>query len=167
MCNRMQLVLVAIIAMLCGSFGGVVAARYSMRAEANRGLPDAIRARRFEAVARDGSVRMRIDAERQSIELLAANGSQRFQVQLDALEEPALLFRDGAGNVRASLGHDPTDTPEFESNAWSLTFEPQGNSEGYDLASMGIATKEHGQKLRGYVFVRDTSGKFIELNNER
>jgi hypothetical protein len=139
MFNTKQLIIVFLIG-LCAGFGGGGIAVLTMRH--NQGVqpsPDVVRAKQFEVVTTNGTVRARFglkSADHPSLELFAPDGGHRLSLDLDNVGEPVIYLRDDKQNVRTIWGHVGSDTASLEDDNWALSFQLTGEDDA--VAEVGM-----------------------------
>jgi hypothetical protein len=144
-----QIVSAALISILAGLTGGMVAVRVSMRGSNGPDSADVVRAKMFEVIGSDGRVRARFGVhggDEPTMILLGSDGKERLSVGLDNVDEPQLVMSDIRGNPRAFLGHVGSDTASVDDDDWGLSLRGTGSS---DLAEFAVIKSYPSHKYRG------------------
>jgi hypothetical protein len=158
-----QIVAFALVGILAGLTGAIVAVRVSLRGSKVPNSADVVRAKTFEVIASDGRVRARLgvdSGDSPTVTFLGSDGSERLWVGLDNVDEPKLVMSDIKGNPRAFLGHVASDTASVEDDDWGLSFRGTGSS---DLAEFAVIKSYPSHKYRGIGGVRDERGRWFSI----
>jgi hypothetical protein len=165
--NKMaQIATVAFIGLIAGLAGGVLAASLIGRGKIVQPSADVVRAKQFEAVGANGTIRARFGLDSGDIpivRLFGPDGNERFSIMLDNVDEPIIAMSDVKGNTRAYLGHETSDTANPEDDDWSLPFQAAGDVDR--LAAFGMMRSYPSRKHRGIAVVRDERGHWSSLGH--
>lgn len=165
MSNAKQLAAVALIGLVAGLAGGALAVSLTGRSKNVRQSADVIRAKRFEAIGENGTLRARFglaSGDVPSVILFGPDGSERLWIGLDNIDEPVILMHDIKGDIRAYFGHEGSDTASPADDDWSLSFYAPGDTD-HRSAAVGSVRSYPSRKHRGFVGVSDEVGRWSSL----
>jgi len=167
MSKGMQLAAVALVGLISGLAGGALAVSVAGRGKNTQASSDVMRAKQFEAIGANGTVRARFGLETGDVPILrlfSQNGSERFSIILDNVGEPIVMMEDVSGNTRAYFGHETSDTANPVDDYWSVSFQAAGDTDR--LATLGMSRSYPSHKHRGISAVRDVRGRWSSLGHE-
>src|SRR4051794_15046502 len=122
MSNFKTVTTATVLALLAGVLGGFFASYWFMR---QRKEPEVVRAKRFDVVSANGTVRATLaleGGELPKLALYAPDGKERVLLSLDNIDEALLMMRDRKGDIRTFFGHKTSDTASLDDDDWTLSF---------------------------------------------